>query len=62
MDKTQSLHLVEMKWVESDNKWHLSSNEHFLQEFYNCANVNKFFLELDKENPCSYMVMITKVK
>jgi hypothetical protein len=54
---------VRMMWVEEKNEWHmlLENGVHFLQEFFDCENVHKFFPDLDKRKTALYQVEITKL-
>jgi hypothetical protein len=40
-----------LEWNKSDNKWHMMMNDKnntFIQEFYNCENMQTFFDKPDK--------------
>lgn len=38
-------------WNEAEDKWHMLKEENgrFIQEFYDCENINSFFQFLDKD-------------
>ena len=54
--------LIKLIWVSEKNEWHMLDDEDvFIQEFYDCGTIHKYFPELNKENVNQYRVDITKV-
>jgi hypothetical protein len=50
-----------MRWNSAKELWYmLTSKGRFIQEFFNCANVHKFFENLDMKKDNLYNVEITK--
>jgi hypothetical protein len=42
--------VVKMKWVRSDDKWHLiTPNGHFLYDLFDCENMMRLFDNPDKD-------------
>ncbi len=54
---------IKLKWVKPNEQWHMTTKEgKFLNEFYDCENINWFFPSLDKEKENIYEVTIRKVE
>ena len=49
-------------WISEKNQWHMMNDlDEFIQEFFDCANLHRYFPELDKFSVNLYRVDISKV-
>ena len=54
--------LIKLIWISEKNEWHMLNDEDkFLQEFFDCLNMELYFPKLDKKSVNQYRVDITKV-
>ena len=53
---------VDLQWNEATQQWRMSFTDtgDFIQEFFNCGNINLFFPELSKDKVNTYDVVIIK--
>ena len=54
--------LVKLIWIREKNEWHMVNDlDEFLQEFFDCVNMHRYFPDLDKDKTNLYRVDITKI-
>jgi len=54
--------ILKMVWIEEKDEWHMLDDEdRFINEFYDCPNIDKRFPNLDKKEVNLYRVDIEKI-
>lgn len=62
MEKNKIRFPVTMKWIEAKNEWNMINEftGSTMQEFYNCDNISKAFIGIDKKLENRYIVTIER--